>query len=138
MDPILHEQIVNIEIEKARALNCPHKSGTRITVYSSVSSDWAKLTLGGNIIATLMAMIFWWIATDIVALLEKGTKGYWTWLAEAFGYPDIGYALFMTNVTKALSIVLLVTIVLEILDVIIVYRKIDKIALEILDELAQK
>ena len=181
MDPILHEQFVDIEIEKAYSNlrnillerdckivseeppkhitvehgslrgvspmsakkvvsyhNCPYESGTRIAVYSSVSSDWAKLTLWGNIIAGLVAMVFWWIATDIVAFIVNGTTGYWTWLAEAFGYPDIGYVFFMTNVTKALSIVLFITIVLEILDVIIVYRKIDTFALEILDELVQK
>ena len=101
MDPILHEQFVDIEIEKAYSNlrnillerdckivseeppnritaehgslrgvsprnakkllsihNYSHESGTRIGVYSSVSSDWAKLTLWGNIIVGLVAMVF--------------------------------------------------------------------------------
>lgn len=181
MNPVSHEQFVDIEIEKAysdlRTIllekdckivseeppnritvehgslrgvaprnakkilnyhNCPNESGTRIVVYSSISSGWTKLTLCGNIIAGLMAIAFWWIATDIIELLVNGTTGYWTWLAGAFGYPDVGYTFFMTNVTKALSIVLIITILLEILDVIIVYRKIDTFALETLSTLAQR
>ena len=116
----------------------PHKSGTRIVSYSSVSSDWATLTLWGNITAGFVAVIFWWIATDISALLIDGVSGYWTWLAIAFGYPDVQYAFFMVNVTKALSIVLGITIFLEILDVFVVYRKIGTFAVETLDQLVQK
>ena len=116
----------------------PHESGTRIVSYSSVSSDWANLTLWGNIIAGVVAAVFWWIAADIATLVVDGASGYWTWLAGAFGYPDVQYTFFMINVTKALSIVLVVTILLEILDVLIVYRKINTFAVETLDELAQK
>ena len=116
----------------------PHKLGTRIVGYSAVSSDWANLTLWGSIIAGFMATIFWWIASDIAALVAYGKYGYWTWLARAFGYPDIQYALFMIDVTKALSIVLVVTIFLEIFDVFFVYRKIDTFASEIIHELSQK
>ena len=116
----------------------PRESGARVVSYSSVSSDWANLTLGGNIVAGFVAAVFWWIATDIAALMVDGASGYWTWLAGAFGYPDVQYAFFMINVTKALSIVLVVTIFLEILDAFIVYRKIDTFAVETLDELAQK
>ena len=115
----------------------PDKSGTRIVSYSSVSSDWANLTLWGNVLAGVVAALFWWIAADIDALLVDGTSGYWTWLARAFGYPDVQYAFFMVNVTKALSIVLVVTILLEILDVFIVYRGIDSFAAETLGELKQ-
>lgn len=116
----------------------PHKSGTRIVSYSSISSDWAKLTLAGNIIAGFVAAIFWWIASDIASLVVDGVTGYWSWLARAFGFPDLQYVFFMINVTKALSIVLVVTIILEILDVLIVYRKINTFAEETLDILAEK
>jgi hypothetical protein len=115
-----------------------HKSGTRIVSCSSVSSDWANLTLWGSIIAGFVAAVFWWIASEIAALVVDGKSGYWTWLARAFGYPDVQYTFFMINVTKALSIVLFVTILLEILDVFIVYRKINTFAVETLDELVQK
>ena len=116
----------------------PHESGTRIVSCSSVSSDWANLTLWGNIIAGVVAAVFWWIATDIAALAVDGTSGYWTWLAGAFGYPDVQYTFFMINLTKALSVVLVVAILLEILDVFIVYRGIDTFAVETLEELVQK
>ena len=116
----------------------PRESGTRIVSCSSVSSDWANLTLWGNIIAGVVAAVFWWIATDIAALVTDGASGYWTWLAAAFGYPDVQYTFFMVNLTKALSIVLVVAILLEILDVIVVYRRIDTFAKETLEKLAQR
>src|SRR5512137_2012747 len=36
----------------------PHDSGTRIISHSSISPDWAKLTLWGNIMAGIVAAIF--------------------------------------------------------------------------------
>jgi hypothetical protein len=116
----------------------PYKSGTKIISYSSISSDWANLTLWGNVIAGIMAVVFWWIALDIDKYLASGKSGYWTWLAEAFGYPYAQRTFFMINLTKALSIILLITILLEILDVFIVYRKIDTFAKETLDEFTEK
>ncbi len=115
----------------------PHNSGARISSQSSVSSDWANLTLWGNVAAAVLAAIFWWIASDITNLLVDGKSGYWTWLASAFGYPNIQYAFFMVNITKALSVVLLVTIILEILDVLIVYRRINMFAEMTLIELTK-
>jgi len=96
------------------------------------------LTLWGNIIAGIVAALFWWIATDIASLVVNGATGYWTWLAGTFGYPDIRYTFFMIDVTKALSIVLVITILLEILDVFIVYRKIDTFAAETLRGIGAK
>ena len=115
----------------------PHNSGTRIVSQSSVSSDWANLTLWGNVAAAVVAAIFWWIASDITNLVVDGKSGYWSWLARAFGYPNIQYAFFMVDITKALSVVLLVTIILEILDVFIVYRKISTFAEMTLSELCK-
>lgn len=117
---------------------CPHTSGSRIVTQSSVSFDWANLTLWGNVAAGIVAATFWWIASDITNLLADGKSGYWTFLAEAFGYPNSQYAFFMVDITRALSVVLVVTIILEILDVFIVYRKINTFAEETLDELTEK
>jgi hypothetical protein len=116
----------------------PYKSGTKIVSYSSISPDWANLTLWGNIIASVVAAVFWWIASDISNYLASGNSGYWTWLAEAFGYPHAQRTFFMINLTKALSIILVITIILEILDVFIVYRKIDTFAEETVNELTEK
>jgi hypothetical protein len=115
-----------------------NKMITKIESDSKLSPDWIILTLVGNIIAGFVAAAFWWIATDIADLVVNGNSGYWTWLAEIFGYPNVQYTLFMSNVLKTLSIVLVVTIILEILDFFIVYRKIDAFAKEILHELADK
>jgi hypothetical protein len=116
----------------------PHKSGIKIVSSSSISPDWLNLTLWGNIIAGAVAVVFWWIASDISNYLANRNLGYWTWLAQAFGYPHAQRAFFMINLTKALSIILVITILLEILDVFIVYRKIDTFAKEILDELTEE
>jgi hypothetical protein len=115
-----------------------NKTMTKIEVNSTLSSDWIHLTVVGNVIAGFVAAAFWWIASDIADLAINGISGYWTWLAEVFGYPNIQYTLFMSNVLKALSIVLVVTIILEILDFFIVYRRIDVFAKEILYELADR
>jgi hypothetical protein len=117
---------------------CTHTSGSRIVTQSSVSFDWANLTLWGNVAAGVVAAIFWWIASDIANLLADGKSGYWAFLAGAFGYPNIQHAFFMVDLTRALSVVLVVAIILEILDVFIVYRKIDRFAEETLDELTNK
>ena len=113
----------------------PKEAGTRIVSYSSVASDWATLTFWGNVLAAIIAGIFWWIASDLEAFISNQTAGYWIWLARAFGYPDINYMSFMINLTKILSIVLVVTIILEIADVVYVYSKIDRFADETLSEL---
>jgi hypothetical protein len=117
---------------------CQHNSGSRIVTQSTVSSDWAKLTLWGNVAAGIVAAMFWWIASDIATLLAVGKSGYWTFLAQAFGYPNVQYAFFMVGITRALSVILGVTIILEMLDVVIVYRKINQFAEETLDELTEK
>lgn len=116
----------------------PYESGTKIVSYSSISPDWANLTLWGNIIAGVLASVLWWITSDVANYVASGKFGYWTWLAGAFGYPNADHAFFMINVTKALSIVLVIAILLEILDVFIVYRRIDTFAKETLDELTKK
>jgi hypothetical protein len=116
----------------------PHTPGSRIVFQSSISSDWENLTLWGNVAAGFVAAMFWWIASDIANLLADGKPGYWTFLAGAFGYPNVQYADFMVSITRALSIVLMATIVLEVLDVFIVHRKINTFAEEILDELTEK
>jgi len=113
-------------------------SGSRIVSQSSVSSDWAELTLWGNIAAGVVAAVFWWLASDIANFLVNGKSGYWTWMAGAFGYPNVQYAIFMVDITKALSVVLVGAVLLEILDVFIVCRKINTFAEETLDELIKK
>ena len=115
-----------------------HESGTRIVTYSSISSDWVSLTFGGSMIAGFVAAMFWWIASDISSLVINGEPRFWTWLARAFGYPDLQYTFFMINVIKLLAIVLVATITFEVLDFSIVYRKINTFAEETLDLLAEK
>lgn len=115
-----------------------YKSGTKIVGSSSISNDWINLTLWGNIIAGVVAVVFCWIASDITNYLVSGNSGYWTWMAKAFGYPNFQQTFFMINITKALTIVLVITILLEILDAFIVYCKIDTFTEETFTELTKK
>ena len=110
----------------------PIDSGTRIVSVSSLSSDWANLTLYGSLFAAFVAAVFWWISSEIETYLTTQISGYWTWLAEAYGYPNFQRTLFMVNVTRALAIIIVATIILEILIVVYVYRGIDTFSEEVL------
>lgn len=113
----------------------PEGTGTKITSSTKIASDWTNLTLFGNIFAAVLAGIFLWIAFDMENYILTGKAGFWNWLARAYGYPDIYYTMFMINVTRAIAIVLVLTIAAEILIVIYVYPRKNAFAEETLQAL---
>ncbi len=113
----------------------PEGTGTKITSCTKIASDWANLTLYGNILAAVLAGIFLWIAADMDNYMLTAKPSFWTWIARAYGYPDLRYVMFMINVTRAIAIFLALTVALEILIVIYVYPRKDAFAQETLQVL---
>ena len=81
------------------------------------------MTFFGNVVAAILAGIFWWIASDIQNYLETTKSGYWSWLAQAYGYPDHSHTMFMINETRALAIFLVAAIIIEVMIVTYVYPR---------------
>ena len=98
-------------------------TGTKITSSTEIASDWTNMTLFGNMLAAVLAGIFFWIASDMQNFLETAKASYWSWLAQGYGYPDLSNTLFMINVTRALAVFLVVAIIAEILIVVYVYPR---------------
>jgi len=73
---------------------------------SEIAADWKNLTLYGNILAAIVAIVFLWIAADMQSFLETGIEGTWTWLTRAYGYPDVQSVMFAVNVTRGLAVCL--------------------------------
>lgn len=101
----------------------PEEAGTKITSSTEIASDWTNMTIFGNILAGVLAAIFFWIAADMQNYLETAKAGYWSWLAQGYGYPDPVNTMFMVNLTRALAIFLVAAIAIEILIVLYVYPR---------------
>ncbi len=104
------------------------KDITKITVITTITSDWKNLTLYGNILAAVIAAIFLWIASDINNYIVRLEPGYWTWLAQIYASPNTIHVMFMVNVFRVLGIFLIAAIAAEILIVIYVYPRKDMYA----------
>ena len=111
----------------------PDGSGTRIVSFSEIATDWAELTVFGNVAAAVIATIFLWIAKDVQAYAENGRSGFWGWLAHAYGYPDLHATMFLVNLTRGLAAFLIAAVAVEVLIVLYVYPRKEVFALEILE-----
>jgi hypothetical protein len=112
------------------------EDGTKIVSDTRISRDWNNLTLYGSIAAAVLALILLWIANDMQNYLQTSAYGKWTWLAKGFGYPNTQKATMMINLTWVLAAFLIVTIVLEIVVVLYVYRGKEGFAKEIAQSLS--
>lgn len=110
----------------------PENSGTRITSSTKIASDWTNLAIFGSLAAAFMTGILLWIAADMQSYVETGKSGFWTWLSQAYGYPDLQNTYFIIDFTRALAVFLIVAIAAEVLIVAYVYPRKDKFAQEIL------
>jgi hypothetical protein len=110
-------------------------SETKITSSTKITSDWTNITIIGNILATVLATMFVWIALDIRSYLETAKAGVWGWLAQAYGYPDPTATMLMVNVTLGLAVFLVAAVVAEIGVVLYVYPRKEEFAVKMLLEL---
>jgi hypothetical protein len=96
---------------------------TKISCSTEISSDWTNITLFGNILAAILAGVFLWIASDMQIYLKTAKADFWSWLAKAYGYPDVSNTMLMVNVTRILAIFLVAAIIAEILIVVYIYPR---------------
>ena len=107
-------------------------TGTRITSSTRIDSAWTRLTIFGNVAAAIVVGLFLSIASDMQNYIENAKPGFWTWLARAYGYPDLRNAIFMIEMTRALAVFLILAIAAEMLIVVYVYPRKEAFAQEIL------
>jgi hypothetical protein len=108
---------------------------TKITSSTTIASDWTNMTIVGNIVASVMAAIFVWMALDIQNYLATAKAGFWGWLAQVYGYPNRAATTYMVNVTLALAVFLVCAVIVEIIIVIYVYPRKESFAEKMLVEL---
>jgi hypothetical protein len=109
--------------------------GTKVVSDTKIADDWKYLTLFGSVFASVLVGVFVWVAMDMEKFLETAQSSYWTWLSQAFGYPDLYKTLFTINVFKVAAIFLFGTIIFEFVDVLYVYPRKEVFAHGMLEDL---
>jgi hypothetical protein len=113
----------------------PHASGTRIACSSSLASDWRNLTIIGSVLSVIVAILCWWIATDLEAYMITQKPSYWSWIATVNDYTDFQTAQTFVSLTQMLTAFLAITLALEIIIAVYVHFKINEFAEESLNSL---
>ena len=113
----------------------PVDSGTRIACSSSLAPDWRNLTIIGSVLSVIVAILCWWIATDLEAYMTTQKPSYWSWIATVNGYTDFQTAQTFAGLTQMLAAFLAITLALEIIVVVYVHSKINALAEESLSSL---
>jgi hypothetical protein len=108
------------------------EGGTQVSVSSKLSSDWKNLTLIGSALSVLLAAVCVWIAVDLNALVASDTVGFWSWLATVDSYVNVQVAQTLASLTLGLAVFLVVVVVLEVVIYVVVKRKLDVFAEEVL------
>jgi hypothetical protein len=114
----------------------PADSGTQITCFSSLASDWKNLTVIGTALAVLVASLCWWIAADLGWSVTMRQSSYWSWLVTVDGdYIDFQVAQMLVGVTRMLAVFLVIIIIVEVAVAVYAYFEINEFAEETLSGL---
>lgn len=108
----------------------PVDSGTRITVSSSLASDWKNLTIIGNALAVLFMAFCWWITADLEAFMITQEPSYWSWIATVDGYIDFQTGHMLAVLTRMLAVFLAIVIALEAVVAVYAHFRINVFAEE--------
>lgn len=111
-------------------------SGTQVTCFSRLSSDWKNLALVGSTFAAVLVGLCLWIAIDLSAFMVTLKPSFWSWIMTVNCNIDFRVAQAFVSLAKGLAIFLSLTIVLEIAIIIYVHAKLDKFAEETLNSLS--
>ena len=111
-------------------------SGARITVSSSLSSDWKNLTIIGSALSLVLAAVCLWISTDLAAFTTTLQPSWWSWIATPNGTANITVADTFITLTWVLAVFLAVVVALEAIIYVYAKRRIDVFAEETLKQMA--
>jgi hypothetical protein len=99
----------------------PVDSGTRITVSSSLASDWKNLTI---------------IGSDLEAFMITQEPSYWSWLVMVDSYIDFQTGQMLVGLTRMLTVFLAIIIALEAVIAVYAHFRINAFAEENLKALS--
>jgi hypothetical protein len=105
-------------------------SGTRISISSSLSSDWKNLTIIGSALSIIIASLCWWIAADLEGFAASQQPSYWSWIITNGNYTNLALAQAFGGLTRGLAIFLAVVVLLEVIIYVYVKSRIDAFAEE--------
>lgn len=114
----------------------PAGSGTRVSAYSKIASDWKYLSAGGCVLAIVMSLLCFWISVDLEGFVTMHQLSWWGWLVTVNGYVDVQLAQVFANLLKFVAVFLLVVIIAEAAVVVYAYYRVDQFAEESLASLA--
>jgi hypothetical protein len=112
-------------------------SGTKVTCFSRLSSDWKNLALVGCAFAVVLVGLCLWMALDLSSFIATHKTSFWSWIISANGNIDFQVGQAFVSLTKALSIFLSVIILIEIAVIVYVRAKIDQFAVEAFNSLSR-
>lgn len=115
-----------------------NNNGTKITVTSSLSSDWKNFTLIGCLLAAVLVGVCVWMALDLSTFLAINKATVWSWLVTIHGSVNKPVAEAFVNLTKTLAVFLSIIIVFEIAVFYYAYTKIDSFAEEKLNSITKQ
>ena len=108
-------------------------SGTKITCSSRLNSDWKNLTIIGCVLAVVLVGICLWIGFDLGTFMATQNPSFWSWIVTINSNVDFQAGQALVNLTRALTVFLIVVILSEIAIAVSVYAGIDRFAEETLD-----
>ena len=111
-------------------------SGTRITVSSSLASDWKNLTIIGSTLAVLVMALCWWITADLEAFMITQEPSYWSWIVMVDSYIDFQTGQMLVSLTRVLAVFLAIITALEAVIAVSAHFRINAFAEETLKALS--
>jgi hypothetical protein len=114
----------------------PVDSGTRITVSSSLASDWKNLTIIGSTLAVLVMALCWWITADLEAFMITQEPSYWSWIVMVDSYIDFQTGQMLVSLTRILAVFLAIITALEAVIAVNAHFRINAFAEENLKALS--
>jgi hypothetical protein len=114
----------------------PSDSGTRITVTSTLSSDWKNITIIGSTLSVVVAAVCLWISADLETFTATLQPTWWSWIATSNGVANTTVASAFITLTRVLAVFLAVVVALEAVIYVYAKRRIDVFAEEALRQLA--
>lgn len=116
----------------------PNNSGTEVTSTSVLSPGYVRLTVAGCVFAVVLALLCAWISVDLGSFAATQQQSTWSWLVQSGNYVNVQGALLLSDLARALTFFLVVTLALEGIILFYVKRGLGKLAAQILETLDEE